>query len=192
MSAHLQLSPAFQAQIHSDPARKESSHNHQLASADTKLQRLKELYETHFAARLILDHAAGRVRNQVATKIERIITILRNEGRDIIRDEIIDAFRRLEELGAGQLVPGRRGQPSRFLWQTRMVNLGKRAGGVPDEIEDFSVVQRKRVSNRNLLVHNFHLRADIEINFKLPADLTEREVERLTAYLKKLPLDRRA
>jgi hypothetical protein len=36
-------------------------------------------------------------------------------------------------------------------------------------------------------VHRFHLRPDFEVKIKLPDDLTEREGERLAAFLKSLP-----
>lgn len=114
-------------------------------------------------------------------------TLLRDEGEEVIRDEIIDAFRCLEKLGAGQFVIGRGTRPSRFVWRTGMVSLGRRAAGLPREADALCEERRRRPKD-NARAHTFHLRADWPVTFHLPLDLAHDEIERLAAYLKTLPM----
>lgn len=152
-------------------------------------QKLKDLYNTHNAARMILDHAARRHRNQAETKVDRILSILWSEGHDISRGQVIDAFKRLEELGAGQFVAGRRGWPSRFVWSVGMVSVGKAAAGEAQEIEQLAEEQAEDEPGGDLLAHTFHLRADLQVALELPPDLTRNEADRLAAFIKTLPID---
>ena len=69
---------------------------------------IKELYKRNSIARDFLDHAAQRERDRTETTAERTISILADAGRKISRGDAIDLFRRLEELGCGQFVIGRR------------------------------------------------------------------------------------
>ena len=41
-------------------------------------------------------------------------------------------------------------------------------------------------ANEGLLEHSFHLREGLQVTFALPADLTEREAERLTLFVRSL------
>ena len=99
---------------------------------------LRELYAQNEVARAFLDHAARRERDQAETKVDRILILLRADGHEFRRREIIDLFRKLQEQGCGQFVEGRRGWPSRFVWSTKMTSIGKTASGVSESIEHIS------------------------------------------------------
>src|SRR5271156_3343370 len=99
---------------------------------------LRELYAQSPVAKAFLDHAAHRERDQAETKVDRILVLLRAEGHEFRRREIIDLFRKLQDQGYGQFVEGRRGWPSRFVWSTRLTSLGKVASGVSQAIEHIS------------------------------------------------------
>lgn len=90
---------------------------------------LRQLYRQSPVARAFLEHAAKRERDQSETKVDRVLILLRADGHAFARREIVALFRRLQELGCGQFVEGRRGWPSRFVWGAGMTSVGRAAAG---------------------------------------------------------------
>lgn len=99
---------------------------------------LRQLYREKAVARAFFDHAARRARDQSETKVSRIQALLRAEGGDFSRHDIIELFRNLEEQGCGQFVEGRHGWPSRFVWSTGMTSVGRAAVGRSEAVEQIS------------------------------------------------------
>lgn len=99
---------------------------------------LRQLYKQNLVAKAFFDHAARRERDQSETKVDRTLIVLKADGHDFRRREIIDLFRKLQEQGLGQFVEGRRGWPSRFVWSARLTSVGKAALGEPQTIEHIS------------------------------------------------------
>jgi len=102
------------------------------------VETLRQLYRQMPAAKAFFEHAARRERDQSETKVDRTLILLRADGLDFRRREIIDLFRKMQDLKLGQFVEGRRGWPSRFVWSTRMTSVGKAAIGGPEAIEEIS------------------------------------------------------
>src|SRR5256712_5356244 len=107
-------------------------------SKSPNLDTLRQLYAQNPVAKAFLDHAARRERDQSETKVDRILVLLRAEGHEFRRREIIDLFRKLQDQGCGQFVEGRRGWSSRFVWSTGITSVGKAASGEPQTIEHIS------------------------------------------------------
>src|SRR5882757_3180789 len=99
---------------------------------------LRLLYADNATAKAFFAHAARRERDQSETKVDRILVLLRAEGHEFRRREIIDLFRKLQDQGLGQFVEGRRGWPSRFVWSTGLTSVGRAATGEPQTIEHIS------------------------------------------------------
>ena len=151
---------------------------------------LREFYNENEHAKLILDDFAARTNNQRVTKVEQILSRLKLS--DLPRWAVVKVFRELGELGFGRFVEGRHGHPSRFVWSSSSVDVGRGAAGtagieiapVPaqdDEEED----EGEEVS---LVSHSFNLRPNLAVTIALPGDLTEKEAERLAGFLRTLPL----
>lgn len=99
------------------------------------IEALRQLYIENPVAKAFFDHAAKRERDQWETKVDRIIFLLKADGHDFRRREIIELFRQMQEQGLGQFVEGRRGWPSRFVWNTGMTSVGRAAIGEPQSIQ---------------------------------------------------------
>lgn len=109
-----------------------------MESMTPNIDALKQLYRENTVAKAFLDHAARRERNQSETTVDRTLVLLRAEGNDFRRSEIIDLFRKLQDQQLGQFVEGRRGWPSRFVWSTGLISVGRAATGEPQTIEQIS------------------------------------------------------
>ncbi len=96
---------------------------------------LRQLYAESPVAKAFFEHSAKRERDQSETKVDRVILLLKREGHEFKRREIIELFRKMQEQGLGQFVEGRHGWPSRFVWNTGMTSVGRAAIGEPQGIE---------------------------------------------------------
>jgi Protein of unknown function DUF262 len=66
------------------------------------------------------------------------LVLLRVDGHTFLRRDIIALFRKLQELGCGQFVEGRRGWPSRFVWSAGLTSVGRAAAGESQPIATIS------------------------------------------------------
>ncbi|MBW3599256.1 MAG: winged helix-turn-helix domain-containing protein [Planctomycetes bacterium] len=151
------------------------------------VEKLKELYASDTAAQRFLDHAAGRQRNQSETTVDRALQILRNDGHHVTRQEIISVFQSLENCGCGRFVAGRRGWPSRFVWSTAMISVGRAATGEQEDVEELEEETTEAVGEHEWIAHSFHLRPDLTVEFELPVDLTAPEAARIARFVEALP-----
>jgi hypothetical protein len=107
-------------------------------SASPNIDGLRQLYRDSAVAKAFFDHIAHRERGQSETKVDRVRYLLKGEGHDFHRREIIEFFRKLEEQGCGQFVQGRRGWPSRFVWSSGMTSIGRAAAGEQHSVDEIS------------------------------------------------------
>jgi hypothetical protein len=147
---------------------------------------LRKLYKSNAAARSLLDYFAARERNARRSPVERLCAVT-----GISRADVIDLFRKLEEMSLGRFLVGRRGQPSRFEWDFAMISVGQAATGETanieqDEIED---VTEEAIAGSDGIKHHFRLRPDFPVELELPANLTSAEANRLADFIKTLPFN---
>jgi hypothetical protein len=92
-------------------------------SSVTDLAGLSAAYNEDSNVRLILDHFADRQRNRNITELEALLGILARAGTPSEKPALINAFRRLDALGVGRFVTGRRGHATRFEWREKSLTL---------------------------------------------------------------------
>jgi hypothetical protein len=107
-------------------------------SKSPNIDLLRQFYRQSPVAKAFLDHAARRERDQSETKVDRILVLLRADGHDVPRRDIITVFRKLQEAGCGQFIEGRRGWPSRFVWSAGLTSVGRAAAGESQPIAHIS------------------------------------------------------
>ncbi|SRR5579885_476930 len=145
---------------------------------------LRAFYKTSTAAAKILDHFASRVRDRKVVEVDRLERLL----PDITRADIIDVFKKLDELGFGRFVVGRRGASSRFKPKVSLPSLGKAAAGlgaIAAVAEDSNDAEDEAIT----ISHQYRLRPTFVARIDLPADLTEKEAERLASFIRTLPFE---
>ena len=108
---------------------------------------------------------------------------------------MIKVFEQLAELEYGRFVEGRHGHPSRFIWSSSSVDVGRAAIGT-DVVEIALVAAQDDEEDDEeevpLVSHPFNLRPGVTVSIALPGDLTEKEADRLAGFLQSLPLWLRA
>lgn len=104
------------AQEHSPSNRTEKGHG-------TDFEGLRAAYREDDSVRLIVDHFASRERNQNETHVDRLETLLQRDGVTLSRSAIIRVFRRLDVLGLGRFIPGRKGYATRFEWYEKSLSI---------------------------------------------------------------------
>jgi hypothetical protein len=153
------------------------------------IEGLRELYKSNLIASSFLDHAAQRERDRGETSVERAQTILRDEGTEASRGQIVDFYQRLEQLGCGKFIVGRWNKHSRFSWSVSIVSVGKAAAGEQEVVHNIPETGAESAEEVDSLDHSFHLRPGTSVSIELPIDLTTQEAERLAAFIKTLPMN---
>lgn len=150
---------------------------------------LRELYKRDVTTKIFFDHMAQRQRNQTETKVDRILQVLGSGGHDVARGDIVDFFKRLQELECGQFVPGRHGWPSRFVWHVEVTEAARAASGEEEYVPRIQEEMAAPPDVPAFLTHTYNLRPDLQLKFDLPVDLTEREADRLAGFIKSMPME---
>lgn len=161
------------------------------ALADLNLANsLKELYQSDNAAKALFDWFGSRVRGASEIEVEHAST-----KTGVEYSKVIKVFRKLHDLGCGKFMEGRRGFKSRITFTYGIIGLGNVARGsnvqalvpvekqLPDDLDDD--VNASSVSNS--VLHPYQLRSDFLAELRLPNNLSEKEAERLAAFIKTLP-----
>lgn len=158
---------------------------------------LKALLITNSAAEAIVRSFSARKRNSAATELDSIVDlpdVARTGSRLEVRRNVIAFLRALEEMDIGQLVIGRRGKSTRFVWKRPLVDFAADALRLlegPDHVPSPEISPETFLTSPPVSIkHSFALRRDVTVTFELPEDFTPAEAERLTALIKAIPFVR--
>lgn len=151
---------------------------------------LQIIYAKNPVVKAICDHFAGRSKNQNETALHRMIVHLQSDGHDFRRQDVIGAFRALEQAECGRYVEGRHGWKSRFVWSVKSLLISDASKGTEsiasleaeDEVDDVVVED-------DLIEHVFWLRPDLSVTIELPSDLTPHEAYRLSQFVSALSFE---
>ena len=160
---------------------------------ENNIEGLKRLYNEDEAAHTILDIFASFQRNMSQTSVDRLFARLNNGGNrhKISRPQIVQTFKRLEELDCGYFISGRWNNPSRFAWTKSLISVGRAAKGEVKELEiaPENNSEDDETSDNDTVAHEYNLRPDFRVTVELPFDLTAKEATRLATFVKTLPFD---
>ncbi len=103
--------------------------------------------------------------------------------------EAKELFEGIETLELGKFIVGRHTHPSRLQWHYTLPSIAAVAMGETDAFEPAGrgALPRRDLANQ-LIDYVFQLRRDLKIKLSLPADFSQQDIVRLTAFLQTLPL----
>jgi hypothetical protein len=182
----------------------------EVEAANVSVEGLREVCRSSEDAIILFEYFAKRRYNTSETKTNALLRAIRKEGNDVRKPLVIDIFRKLENLGCGQYVEGRRGRPSRFRWAVTLTSVGKAATGraatvdsigrgvaaAPTDVESTEgpLVSGQETSEGSrpvkIMTHQFNLRPNYTVTLDLPSDITSVEAERLSRMILTLPFGR--
>jgi hypothetical protein len=90
---------------------------------------VKAVFESTPTAGTIRDVLSERIRFRHQTNLNKFRNDLLSAGHKIVEKEYIETFQKLDQLGVGSLIIGRRGKPNRFLWNYNLKDVAKSAKG---------------------------------------------------------------
>jgi len=147
--------------------------------------RVSGLYRDHDTARALFDWFHSRTNSARETKAR-----VASQRTDRDYGDIVELFKKLDEIGVGQYIVGRKGGETRFVWSFDVKSLALIALGESDELLSIpSDAPQDDDDPEDELKHEFALRANMTITVRLPTDLTAREAERLAGWIRSLPFD---
>jgi hypothetical protein len=93
------------------------------ARSGTDTAGLRAAYAEDPAVRVIIDHFASRQYNQNVTELDALRDKLERNGTPVEKPHLIRALRRMDALGVGRFLVGRRGQATRFEWHEKSLTV---------------------------------------------------------------------
>ena len=104
------------------------------------------------------------------------------------RYDIVAALKQLEEAGQGELQLGRKGHKPRFMWSGVGRKTAPRARANTRSVAPPAAAAPVLSASEkpDVLEHSFHVRPHVMATFRLPADVTKSEIERLCQLLQAL------
>lgn len=166
-----------------------------------RIRELRALYAEEGVARALLDSFADRTRNRRETTVDQLAGVVRRAGLKVERSEVIDVLRLFGDLGLGVFVVGRRGRVSRFEWRVGTVSAGQAARGERERVAVLDAFEEEETAEESAAVecgddeeglaitHSYVLRPEQSVTFRLPADLTRLEADRLADFIRTLPFE---
>lgn len=157
------------------------------SSFNTKISDgLKGLCASNGAAQRLFESFSKRTKDATETSVDRAAWLAGSDYGSMVK-----VFKELGALGVGRFIPGRHGYASRIEWAYSIRSLGKVAVGAGQalaEVPADATADDEAPSAANAgLKHEFQLRDGVKVAFELPADLSEKEADRLAAFVKALP-----
>lgn len=108
---------------------------------------IKELAHSTTTASAVFLALAQRERSRHLINIDLLRSRLQAQGVKIQTTDFIAVFKKLDQLGAGKLVFGRRGNPSCFMWRYDLKDVAKMGLGVEDIRPKPAIVRPSRGVN---------------------------------------------
>ncbi|MCC9654636.1 hypothetical protein [Rhodopirellula halodulae] len=156
---------------------------------------LKRLFVSNKSSSIAFKIFKEREKDSKETKLERLEDLIRGEGGNPSRVDIVSLMKGLQEANCGRFVVGRRGSPSRFEWSVSLRSVGLAATSGSDEVNQMDDDADEQDgdgefaddSDNSSITHTFVLRPEYRVKLTLPVDMTPREAKRLSDFLRTLP-----
>lgn len=103
---------------------------------------IKQIAHENSTAKTVFQALDKRQRYRKETNLTKLEHSLLNSGEKIVSDEYFDTFKKLESLGIGSLVLGRKGKPNRFIWNYSLKDVAKAA------VKDLSPNEMSRIESK--------------------------------------------
>jgi hypothetical protein len=150
-------------------------------------QPLRALYTNEPDFRRIFDYLASRSNNATETKVDRLSTVT-----GLSRSRIVEFMRKLERIGLGEFIVGRKGAQSRFRWQVGLISVGQVASTESDQISTDApeeVTEDEMDLAADAVTYEVPLRLDVKAKVTVPANITRVETIRLANFIRGLAVD---
>ncbi len=158
---------------------------------------LEKLYETSSEFSKVFDSLEGRRRTaELSVETLQKAQDLQDLGTETSRRRVIvQFFRALSEIHAGEVILGRRGKRTRFRWAngvsvSEVVRAARGQRPPPSSTPSRELSGRDQEAPSVPLSHQFAIRPNFFVHLDLPADLSEDEAERLSTFIRALPFTR--
>ena len=171
------------------------------------MDELRRLYSTDAVARALLEYGTKQngVNRGATVTIDTLLHVLAVEEKTLVRRRrLTSVLRVLANAGWGNLVIGRGGHPTRFVWPTALVSFRGDVTPSPKpanpDVQATSPFRpatttdpalrpaQDNGSGLGMCSHTFRLREKLFISLTLPGDLLVREADRLARFIQALPL----
>ncbi|MBL4634768.1 MAG: hypothetical protein JKY56_12920 [Kofleriaceae bacterium] len=162
-----------------------------MEDTEVDIAKVRALYESDPLAERILEKFAERKRAPRGgiTTSRLIWQWFKDDG--FTNREINKVLRELADAGAGEFILGRRGGHTRICWSTPVIGLARAVIDGESEIEEVEYEEEafEEDIDGNDLPARLMIRPGLTVEILgLPQDLTQKEAEKITEFVRILPL----
>ena len=143
---------------------------------------LRKLCETDAEVAAVCEVLRSYQRGRWEATTTRICIHLLNAGYDLKRSQVTAAFKKLQGLGLGTFITGRKGWESRFVFAERVTVIARLLAGEEIDVIEHELEEEDAQAFPESIEHSFNLRPDFTLSVELPGDLTEFEAKRLAQF----------
>lgn len=155
---------------------------------------LQKLFEGRFKP--VFEALRSRTRNSTELETASLVGDVKIAGAApyVVSKLVFDFFKELAGLKLGRLLVGRRGKPTRFVWDVPMLDVAAAATGasqvkVPSRNGTASLMPKRTSTLSDMVSFQFLLRPGLVVQLDLPPDFSQSEADRLCKFIQALPLD---
>lgn len=147
--------------------------------------RIADLYRNDDCARALFDWFHNRTNSARETKAR-----VASDRTGFEYGYIVELLKKLDDIGVGKYVVGRKGAETRIIWEFDVKSLAKIALGESQELQSVPTdAPQDDDDPEDEIKHDFALRPDKTVMFRLPVNLTQREADRLASWIRSLPFE---
>lgn len=152
---------------------------------------LKEVSESSEVARLVFTEFSNRSRHRSRNDLRKMFYSLRQEKSGLKYEDLIEVFEKLESIGAGRIIVGRKNNPDRFVWNYNLKETAK-AAYKGQGLESLDKIAVKKVSNR--LAGVLAVRSEetltpmVTLNISLDPKIPQKDLQALIEIIQSMQL----
>lgn len=174
------------------------------------VDKLKTVATETSSAKSVFKYLFDRRRGRQDTNIKRVQRILKESGAEVTTNDISDVFRKLQDLGIGKIIFGRKGNPNRFIWTANLRSLREIIEGKSEELfkqrptakkfnlpklavttdkssGNYSALQTPIAGSQQTRPHSTFIVRKGAIELEVPVNLTEEEAAGIVKLLSAAP-----
>jgi hypothetical protein len=146
---------------------------------------IKEIANSSNTAKAIFNELGRRVRSRSRLDLRKLKYEILSSGNQVVDEEYVETFKKLQASGAGKLVSGRLGNPTRFIWNYKLKDVTNSAFEPETKVNEPGIKPVRRKSKTRSKHKDLSL-APITITFQLPNDIRSEDLSALMSLVKEL------
>lgn len=144
--------------------------------------KLIELAGSNSTSQAIFKELGTRQRSREKLSLRKLRYDLLTKGQQVIEHDFLNTFKAMQDMGIGTIINGRLGNPTRFLWNYKVVDVAKSVN-IPKKIVTPVVIKKTEPKVTDGMITN---KPPVSITFNLSPNIRVDDLAALLSLVKEL------